>query len=107
MSQTKVSNTFIDNNRPFRNIVINGDMQVSQRGDSTGVNSTGFYGPDRFKLFTADNAGAFSVSQSGTAPGDFGLNYSYKLACTTADTSVAASEYVFLQTSFETQNLEH
>ena len=107
MSQTKVSNTFIDNNRPFRNIVINGDMQVSQRGDSTGVNSTGFYGPDRFKLFTADNAGAFSVSQSGTAPGDFGLNYSYKLACTTADTSVAASEYVFLQTSFETQNLQH
>jgi len=107
MSQTKVSNTFIDNNRPFRNIVINGDMQVSQRGDSTGVNSTGFYGPDRFKLYTANNAGAFTVSQSGTAPGDFGLNYSYKLACTTADTSVAASEYVFLQTSFETQNLQH
>ena len=107
MSQTKVSNTFIDNNRPFRNIVINGDMQVSQRGDSTGVNSTGFYGPDRFKFFTADSAGAFSVSQSGTAPGDFGLNYSYKLACTTADTSVAASEYVFLQTSFEKQNLQH
>ena len=107
MSQTKVSNTFIDNNRPFRNIVINGDMQVSQRGDSTGVNSTGFYGPDRYKLYTANNAGAFSVSQSGTAPGDFGLNYSYKLACTTADTSVAAGEYVFLQTSFETQNLQH
>ena len=107
MSQTKVSNTFIDNNFPFRNIVINGDMSISQRGDSTGVSGTDYYACDRFKYYEGDSAGEVTITQTADGPGVFGLSKCLKLACTTADTSVAASEYVFLQTSFETQHLQH
>ena len=106
MTQTKVSNTFIDNNRLFRNIVINGDMSVSQRGDSTGVDSSGYYACDRFKYNEGDSAGEVTITQTADGPGVFGLTKCLKLACTTADTSVAASEYVFLQTTFETQHLQ-
>ena len=33
----------------FRNKIINGAMQISQRGDATGVTTTTYGGPDRFQ----------------------------------------------------------
>tara|TARA_Y100001937_G_scaffold114991_1_gene165339 strand:+ start:31 stop:1131 length:1101 start_codon:yes stop_codon:yes gene_type:complete len=108
MSQTKVSNTFIDNNFPFRNIMINGDMNVAQRGTSTtGYSSTGYVTCDRIKVYNNGHGGAFTITQTADGPGVFGLTKCFKMACTTADTSTAASEYVFLATVFETQHLQH
>ena len=108
MTQTKVSNTFIDNNFPFRNIMINGDMNVAQRGTSTtGYSSTGYVTCDRIKVYNNGHGGAFTITQTADGPGVFGLTKCFKMACTTADTSTAAGEYVFLATAFETQHLQH
>ena len=88
-----------------RNLIINGAMQVAQRGTSfTGV-STGTYQLDRWKsLFSGVvSVGVATVSQSTDAPD--GFSHSYKLEVTTADTSLDPwAEYVFQQ-RFEGQNL--
>jgi hypothetical protein len=89
-----------------RNIVINGAMQVSQRGTSeTGVTS-GQYAdaPDRFKV-EMSSAGTWTVSQSTTAPS--GFSNSYKFDCTTADASLGAGDYLQLSHYLEGQDLQH
>jgi len=87
-----------------RNMVINGAMQVNQRGDQTGLSSSSTYGIDRFRL-TLFSHGTFSISQSSTAPD--GFTSSFKVDCTTADTSLAAGAYVICQHRLEAQNLQH
>ena len=87
-----------------RNLIINGAMQVSQRGDSTGVTSSKYAANDRFR-FTIGNAGTWDISQSTTAP--TGFSSSYKVDCTTADASLASSDFLFLEQRIEAQNLQH
>lgn len=94
-SQTALSN---------RNLIINGAMQVAQRGDSTGITTSGYYACDRYN-FTLSSLGTWSVSQSSTAP--TGFANSLKLEATTADASPAASDYALLAHKFEGQNLQH
>ena len=89
---------------PNPSLIINGAATVNQRGDSTGVTSTGYYGPDRFQLLYTD-AGTWSISQSSTVPEGFAN--SYKLDCTTAKASLAANSRLFVQTKLEGQNLQH
>jgi len=86
-----------------RNMVVNGSTSVNQRGDSTGVTATGYYGPDRFQLLYTD-AGTWSISQSSTAPEGFAN--SYKLDCTTAKGTLASDSRLFVQTKLEGQNLQ-
>ena len=94
-----------------RNLVINGSMQVSQRGDSTGITNanSGYYGPDRYKFnedgtMTAIVDIARETLSSGSAFND-GHLYAYKLSVTTADTSVAADIYTRITHRFEKDNL--
>jgi hypothetical protein len=89
-----------------RNLIINGAMQVAQRGTSeTGVTTEKYANaPDRFK-FIIGNAGTWTVSQSTTAPE--GFSNSYKLDCTTADASLAAGDYIIVSQFIEGQNLQH
>ena len=89
-----------------RNMVINGAMQVAQRATSaTGVGGTNEEYPtiDRFN-FTTTSAGRFTMSQEADGPDGFAN--SMKLACTTADTSISASEALILQTKFEGQDVQ-
>mgnify|MGYP000070702013 CR=1 FL=1 len=88
-----------------RNLIINGAMQVAQRGGSTGVTGAGYYGPDRYR-FTVGSAGVgtYTISQDTDAPSGFG--YSYKINCTTADASPDATDAVFIATRFEGQDLQ-
>ena len=94
-----------------RNLIINGAMQVAQRGTSeTGVGAVIKYAnaPDRVKYVSLNSAGThvYTISQSTTTPNDF--SHSYKLDCTTADTSLASNVAVFLSMSpMEGQNLQH
>ena len=86
-----------------KNLIINGAMQVAQRGTSTAnVNSNTYASLDRFKTLT--NEGIFTVSQSSEAPAGFAN--SYKLDCTTADTSLAAAGKVNIDTYLEGQDLQ-
>jgi hypothetical protein len=89
-----------------RNLIINGAMQVAQRGTSeTSVTSTGYkQAPDRYHL-TLSSAGTWTASQSTTSPS--GFSNSYKLACTTANASLSAGSYFLFRQKFEGQNLQH
>ena len=89
-----------------RNLVINGAMNVAQRGtSSTGLGASGgYFTVDRVYLSAANTAGRLTMTQDGSGPSGFAN--SLKLACTTADTSIAANELVMLQHNFEGQNLQ-
>ena len=88
-----------------RNLVINGAMQVAQRGTQvTGVTTDDFRTCDRFK-FTVSGLGTWTVDQSTDSPE--GFSNSFKATCTTADASPASSDYCFIRTRLEGQNLQH
>ena len=83
-----------------KNLIINGAMQVAQRGTVTGITSSQYAGPDRFR-FGIGSHGTFTVSQDSSAPTGSGLANSLKLDCTTADTSVASGAAVYFQHKLE------
>ena len=92
-----------------RNIIINGDMQVAQRATSaTSVLASTAVIPacDRwmFEVSGSNTSGRLTVSQSTDTPNGFGN--SLKLDVTTADTSIAADEFVSLVQRIEGQNLQ-
>jgi hypothetical protein len=90
-----------------RNFIINGAMQVAQRGtSSTGVGASNNVYPtcDRWEIETGNSAGRATMTQESDGPDGFAN--SIKLACTTADTSVAAGEVFRLQQVIEAQNLQ-
>ena len=90
-----------------KNLIINGDMKISQRGTNSGITSGATnYGPDRFKMQLND-LGTWEMSQSTTVPSGQGFSNSLKLNCTTADTSVAAGSYLILQQLIEGKNVQH
>ena len=91
-----------------RNLVINGAMQVAQRGtSSTGLGATsGYYTVDRINPNFNGTAGRLTMTQESITDLP-GFNKCVKFACTTADTSIGAAEY-FLCTmqAIEGQNLQ-
>jgi len=90
-----------------RNMVINGAMNVAQRSTSvTGIGaSTGYFTCDRWKSDIGNTAGRFTMTQTADGPNGISANC-IKLDCTTADTSIAAGEYLILQQEFEGQNVQ-
>jgi len=98
----------ISNPVDFRNIVINGDMQIAQRSTSVASISSGatYNTLDRFKT-TINTLGTWTQSQSTDVPTGQGFGKSLKMDCTTADASPAAGDYLILQQNFEGQNLQY
>ena len=93
----------ITNNLSNRNKVINGSMIVNQRGDQSATGSAGYFACDRFK--TVNGCGAqVAISQSTDTPDGFGN--SMKWDCTTADTSIAASDFFIVRYGFEGRDLQ-
>jgi len=87
-----------------RNIIINGAMQVAQRG--TSATSTGYQTCDRIQFLTSNTDNfAFTVSQSSTAPD--GFSTSQKLDCTTAESSLDADELARFLYKVEGQDIQH
>jgi len=90
-----------------KNFIINGNMNVAQRGTSTtglGGNGASYNTADRFCHSLGNTAGRFTSAI--IADGPSGFANCLKLSCTTADTSVAATEYFQLQHRIEGQNLQ-
>ena len=90
------------NNLSNRNLIINGAMQVRQRGAQTGLSSGSNYGGcDRWKV-QPSNLGTWSLDRDvSDAPKNKGFQYCLKLDCTTADASPAAGDYLILQQAIE------
>ena len=96
----------LDNNINFRNIIINGDMSIAQRGTSTAsVTSSGYYACDRWR--TGIGIGTWTISQDTDVPTGQGFAKSMKIDCTTANASPSASADFGLETKFEGQNLQY
>ena len=90
-----------------KNFIINGAMNVAQRGTSaTGVGSTNSYPTvDRFKVSGfGSTAGRLTMEQSTDHPS--GFSNSVKLTCTTADTSIGAGEGLTISQDLEGQDLQ-
>ena len=88
-----------------RNIIINGAMQVAQRGTTTGQgNASAYSAVDRMNIHGGSTAGRLTSSQDSDSPVFFGN--SLKLDCTTADTSIAAGEFLLLEQKLEGQDLQ-
>jgi hypothetical protein len=88
----------------MKNIIINGDMSIAQRGTSFADAST--YTLDRF-IFGKDNDGAVTITQSTDVPSGQGFAKSLKVDVTTADTSIGASQFAILSQRIEAQNLQY
>lgn len=90
-----------------RNVVINGAMQVHQRGtSSTGITSSGYYTADRYRS-ALGSLGTWTNSIENDAPAGSGFQKSFKTLCTTADNSPAANDFYWSTQRVEGQNLQH
>jgi hypothetical protein len=87
-----------------RNLIINGAMQVAQRGTQTNQ-TTAYTACDRFQ-FAVSGAAIVTSSQDTTVPSGQGFASSLKLDVTTADSSLAAGDFAFLRQKIEAQNLQ-
>ena len=108
MTQTKVEAPFVQSNANFRNLFINGDMDIAQRATSTSsVSATGYYACDRWGYKANSSGLVVTMSQDTDVPTGEGFTTSLKFDVTTADTSTASAERVHFGQTIEAQNLQH
>jgi len=101
-----LGNAFDDAALSNRNLIINGAMQVAQRGTSFVVPSNGTYTLDRFKAYITSNFDQLSptVTQSSDAPD--GFSNSLMWTTTTAETTIDANELAYVWHMIEAQNCQ-
>ena len=100
------SNVSVPNQSAFKNIIINGDMSIAQRGTSSSITTSGYYTVDRFNM-PINTMGTFTVSQSTDTPTGQGFSTSSKYDCTTADASPASGDFIRFEQYVEAQNLQY
>jgi len=89
-----------------RNVVINGAMQVAQRGTSvTGITTSGYRTADRWQGVLS-SLGTWTNTVENDAPTGSGFRKSLKWLCTTADASPAAGDYTIVKHLIEGQNVQ-
>ena len=89
------------------NFIHNGAMTVAQRGDAhTNVgNNASTYTLDRWKLYVQNSSARFQIEKNMDHSLPDGFSGSMRISCTTADTSLAATDEVYLTQSIEGQDL--
>lgn len=99
-----LGNAYSDGALSNRNLIINGAMQVAQRGTSeTGVANALYHTVDRFVLNTKTGA-TWTATQESDAPS--GFSKSFKHEVTSANASPDASYYAVIQHRLEGQNVQ-
>ena len=99
----------ITNNLSNRNIIINGAMQVAQRGTSS--TSSGYATVDRFPVFLAGTDEAPTQAQvdvaAGTTPYTLGFRKALKVTNgnQTSGANSGSTQYVWIQHKIEAQNI--
>ena len=88
-----------------KNKVINGQMQIAQRGTTISGITTPTYSLDRWEI-TPESIGTFTASQDTQVPTGAGFGNSLKLACTTADASPAAGDRLRIIQRIEGNNVQ-
>jgi hypothetical protein len=85
---------------PAKNLIINGDMRIAQRGTSFAGPSANDYTLDRFSIGGAFGSGVVTITQDTDVP-DQEFAYSLKVDVTTLDSSIAAGETYSIQHKVE------
>jgi hypothetical protein len=110
MAITRIGNPALADVREpnFRNIIINGGMDLAQRGTSFAAANDDDYTLDRFKYdISGTDVYQFTISQDTDVPTGQGFAKSMKFDCTTADASLDADNYAIIHTRIEGQNLQY
>lgn len=81
-----------------KNRIINGKMEIAQRGTSFPATSIGAYTLDRFSWAQSSSA-AVTISQQADGPIEF--KKSLRIAVTTADTTIATDDFAVLEYKVE------
>ena len=93
-----------------KNLIINGDMRISQRATSvTGAGSAfTYYTVDRIKnRNNGGNTSRYTQTQSTDSPSSEGFKYSFKVDVTTAKTTLNSNQYQGISQLIEGQSLQH
>ena len=97
----------ITNNLSNRNLIINGAMQVAQRGTSS--TSTGYQTVDRIQLFTNGVDESPTQEQvdiaSGTSPYTNGFRKAFKITNGNQTSGAGSADYIVFRHKIEAQNL--
>jgi hypothetical protein len=99
---TRVTPDLINGNLALRNRLVNGSMQINQRGNTSFSipSATGTYICDNWIAASVLSSGAITIANNSSVPGGTGLPNS--IICTTSATrTVAAAEYAVIQTGIE------
>jgi hypothetical protein len=97
----------ISNPKSFRNLIINGAMNVAQRGTSS--TSTGYQTVDRFMTYhgNVDESPTYSQADvsSGTTPYTLGFRKSFKITNGNQTGGAGAADQLTLEYGFEAQDI--
>ena len=101
-------------NRVNRNLIINGAMQVDQRGDYAAYDTNTirqYGGPDRFHqyFYTGSEAARYTFKQGGASvsPVDKGFSNVAHIDVTTADTNIHQDHAIWTSQRIEAYNASH
>jgi len=103
-----VKNRVVTPERKATPLVINGDMNIAQRSTEVtglGDGDEGYVTVDRFRHSVGAGAGRFTSKQTAVDDLD-GFQNCLELDCTTADTSIAAGEFLTIDYRLEGQDLQ-
>jgi hypothetical protein len=106
-STAAIQQSKISGSPGFRNIIINGDMSIAQRGTTFTGNTASNYMVDRFTQNINGAIGTWTNGQSTEVPTGQGFANSLIMDCTTADAAPAAADFVRVEQRFEGQNLQY
>jgi hypothetical protein len=101
-----IQNVKMSNIVQSKNIIINGGMDIAQRGTSTSSITSSSFVLDRWNIIPI-SLGTWTNSQSTDVPTGQGFASSFKVDCTTADASPAAGDLLIVRQKFEGQNLQY
>ena len=97
----------ITNNLSNRNLIINGAMQVAQRGTSS--TSSGYYTVDRFKVINSGTDESPTQAQvdvaSGTTPYTLGFRKALKVTNGNQTGGAGGGDFIWIQTIIEAQDI--
>ena len=89
-------------------LIINGNMDVWQRGTGTVTTTGGYVGVDRYKI-SEDTDGSYSTQRhtmSSSEKTTTGFDYALQANCTGADTSIGATQSAEITQKIEAQNCQ-
>ena len=102
--ENQLPQNLVANNLPFRNIIINGDMSIAQRGTSVVGTTDGYKICDRW--YFKRSVGTINLAQSAQVPTGQGFAQSFQVVVTSG-ASPSAGDRQYIEQRFEGQNLQY